>query len=57
MTKHILVADDDPHILDIISFALEKAGMRVVSADTGAKALEAFHGHQPDLVVLDITMP
>lgn len=57
MTKHILVADDDPHILDIISFALEKAGMRVVSADTGAKALEAFHGHQPDLVVLDINMP
>lgn len=57
MLKNILVADDDPHILDIISFALEKAGMRVVTADTGARAVEAFCHHQPDLVVLDINMP
>lgn len=55
--KHILVADDDPHILDIIGFALEKAGMRATMAETGQKALEAFAAGTPDLVVLDINMP
>lgn len=55
--RHILVADDDPHILDIIAFALEKAGMRATLADNGQKALDAFAGTAPDLVVLDINMP
>jgi two-component system OmpR family response regulator len=55
--KHILVADDDPHILDIIGFALEKAGMRATLVETGQKALDAFAADTPDLVVLDINMP
>lgn len=55
--RHILVADDDPHILDIIGFALEKAGMRATLTDSGQKALDAFNAHVPDLVVLDINMP
>jgi two-component system OmpR family response regulator len=55
--RHILVADDDPHILDIIGFALEKAGMRTTLTDSGQKALDAFNAHAPDLVVLDINMP
>ena len=37
MTKHILVADDDPHILEIISFALGKTGMRVTLARAGVR--------------------
>lgn len=57
MTKHILVADDDPHILEIISFALGKAGMRVTLARDGREALEAFTAQTPDLMVLDINMP
>lgn len=57
MTKHILVADDDPHILEIISFALGKAGMRVTLAQDGRQALEAFTAQTPDLMVLDINMP
>ena len=57
MTKHILVADDDPHILEIISFALGKAGMRVSLARDGRQALEAFVAQTPDLLVLDINMP
>ena len=43
MSKHILVADDDAHIRDVISFALEKAGMRVILAEDGRQALEQFH--------------
>jgi two-component system OmpR family response regulator len=57
VAKRILVADDDSHIRDIICFALEKAGMRTVSACDGAEALRRFGEAAPDLVVLDIGMP
>jgi len=57
MNKHILVADDDLHIREVISFALEKAGMRITLAEDGRQALEHFRGHSIDLIVLDINMP
>ncbi|CAN7214719.1 response regulator [Mesorhizobium sp. LjNodule214] len=57
MPHNILVADDDPHIREIICFALEKAGMRTVSVSDGAAALQAIERRAPDLVVLDIGMP
>ena len=53
----ILVADDDPHIREVICFALEKAGMATVAAADGAEALRASSASTPDLVVLDIGMP
>jgi two-component system OmpR family response regulator len=55
--KHILVVDDDPHIREVISFALEKAGMRVVQAHDGVQALQCFAESPSDLIVLDINMP
>lgn len=57
MAKHILVADDDAHICDVISFALEKAGMQVTVSNDGKQALEAFRKLPADLIVLDINMP
>lgn len=57
MAYRILVADDDPHIRDIICFALEKAGMTVISARDGAETLRQFGAGAPDLVVLDVGMP
>ena len=57
MTKHILVADDDLHIREVIRFALEKAGMQVTLAEDGRQALEQFRLHTVDLIVLDINMP
>ncbi|WP_292401192.1 response regulator, partial [Mesorhizobium sp.] len=57
MPHHILVADDDPHIREIICFALEKAGMKTVAVSDGAAALQAIDRRPPDLVVLDIGMP
>lgn len=56
MTKHILVADDDAHIREVIRFALEKAGMKVTLAGDGREALSRFHV-AIDLIVLDINMP
>jgi len=53
----VLVADDDPHIREVVRFALKKGGYNVVEAKDGRLALEAFKTHNPDLVVLDIGMP
>ena len=57
MSSRILVVDDEPHIRDVITFALERAGMVVTSARDGAEALIAWRRHAPDLIVLDIGMP
>jgi len=57
MANHILVADDDPHIREVICFALEKAGMVTEAASDGAATLRQFERKTPDLVVLDIGMP
>ena len=53
----ILVADDDPHIREVICFALRKAGMEPVQAANGAEALASAKANPPALVVLDIGMP
>ncbi|MEZ6023718.1 MAG: response regulator transcription factor [Hyphomonadaceae bacterium] len=57
MNHRILVVDDDPHIRDVICFALEKAGMSVAAAGDGAEALAQFERTPADLIVLDIGMP
>lgn len=53
----ILVVDDDPHICEVICFALKKAEMQVNVARDGKEALEIFPKADPDLVVLDVGMP
>ncbi|MFW5967228.1 MAG: response regulator transcription factor [Persicimonas sp.] len=56
-TRHVLIADDDPHIREVVRFALEKAGFSTVEAEDGLATLEAVEEHQPDLIVLDVMMP
>ena len=53
----ILIADDDPHIRQLLAFALEKAGFEVAEAEDGEAALEKAESAAPDLLVLDINMP
>ena len=57
MSHRILVVDDDPHIRELLVFALGKAGMRPSEAADGEEALEAIGREVPDLMVLDINMP
>jgi two-component system, OmpR family, response regulator len=57
MSRTILVVDDDPHIRQLLAFALTKAGHAVVEAGDGEAALAAVSRHAPHLVILDITMP
>lgn len=53
----VLVVDDDPHIREVLSFALSQAGHTVLCREDGAKGLAAALEEAPDLVVLDIMMP
>ena len=57
MPRTILVVDDDPHIRQLLVFALDKAGLATIEAEDGEAALAAAAAHAPDLVVLDINMP
>jgi two-component system, OmpR family, response regulator len=53
----ILIADDEPNIREVISFALERAGFATITARNGAEALQQFRRGPVDLIVLDIGMP
>ena len=55
--KKILLVDDDPDFLDIISIKLEKEGYKVEKVDLPEKAIEKILEFNPDLVILDILMP
>jgi CheY-like chemotaxis protein len=55
----ILVADDEPAILGLLSAALAPHGLDVLTVDDGLAAVEAFgrHAGEVDLVLLDVQMP
>ncbi|OHV19101.1 response regulator [Rhizobium sp. RMa-01] len=57
MAPRILVVDDEPHIRDVICFALERAGMTPIAAGNGTEAMMAFRRGNIDLITLDIGMP
>jgi two-component system alkaline phosphatase synthesis response regulator PhoP len=57
MSRKILVADDEQHILDTVRAYLKESGYQVITARNGRDALVAFHNEQPDLVILDVMMP
>jgi len=55
--RSVLIVDDDPHIRQLLAFALEKAGYVTREAGDGEAALADIGRQRPDLVVLDINMP
>jgi two-component system OmpR family response regulator len=55
--QKILLIDDDPHIRDIVRFALAREGFGVIEAEDGAKGLALAAAQMPDLIILDISMP
>src|SRR5690348_3111006 len=55
--KTILVADDESHILHVVSMKLRNAGYNVVTAHDGQEALEAALAEPPDLIITDYHMP
>src|SRR5215213_5595221 len=55
--KTILVADDESHILNVVSLKLRNAGFRVLTAHDGQEALDAAQQERPDLIITDYHMP
>jgi CheY-like chemotaxis protein len=55
--KTILVADDESHILHVVSLKLRNAGFRVLTARDGQEALEIASAEHPDLLITDYHMP
>lgn len=55
--RTILVADDESHILHVVSLKLRNAGFRVLTARDGAEALEMAQQENPDLLITDYHMP
>ena len=53
----LLVVDDEPNILELLSVSLRFAGFEVATATNGADALNKVREFSPDLLVLDVTMP
>jgi two-component system OmpR family response regulator len=53
----VLVVDDEPNIVDVISMALRYEGFDVASAGTGAEALSAVRDHRPHVMLLDVMLP
>jgi CheY-like chemotaxis protein len=55
--KTILVADDETHILHVVSLKLRNAGFVVITARDGQEALEMAQLEKPDLIITDYHMP
>ena len=53
----MLVVDDEPNIVDVVTMALRYQGFAVESAGTGAQALSAVASFRPHLIVLDVMLP
>jgi two-component system KDP operon response regulator KdpE len=55
--RAVLLVDDDVRLSEAIALYLRRQGLRVTTANDGARGVEAFHRVQPDVVVLDVMMP
>ncbi|MBM3441931.1 MAG: response regulator transcription factor [Bacteroidetes bacterium] len=53
----VLVADDEPDILEIVRYKLEAEGYEVATASNGEEALQKARSVKPDLIILDVMMP
>ncbi|MBS4219386.1 response regulator transcription factor [Bacillus sp. FJAT-49711] len=57
MVERVLVVDDEPSIVTLLRFNLEKAGFSVMTAADGKTGLEMAMKENPDLIVLDLMLP
>ncbi len=57
MSQKVLLVDDEPDIIELLKYNLEREGYQVSTALNGRDALKAAKANRPDLIVLDIMMP
>ena len=51
MNANILIADDEPNQLELMSFNLSNAGYSIIKATNGIEAIELIENHSPDLII------
>ena len=57
LTNTVLVVEDDPDIRELLRFTLERAGLKVVEAESGEDALTVLDGPQPSVAIIDWMLP
>ena len=57
LTNTVLVVEDDPDIRELLKFTLERAGLKVVEAESGEDALTVLDGPQPNVAIIDWMLP
>lgn len=57
MKKRVLLAEDEPNIVESLTFLLERAGFEVTVESDGRHALDAALNDTPDVLILDVMLP
>ena len=57
MSKQVLLIEDEPNIIEAISFILSRDGWSVKTHSNGADAVETVRERQPDVLILDVMLP
>jgi two-component system, OmpR family, alkaline phosphatase synthesis response regulator PhoP len=57
LLKKILIVEDEPDILELLNYTLQKEGFDVTTAKNGKEAIEQYKIAQPDFILMDIMMP
>jgi DNA-binding response OmpR family regulator len=57
MAKHVLIIEDEPNIIEAISFILSRDGWLVDTHSNGHDAVAVVRARAPDLVILDVMLP
>lgn len=55
--KHVIIVDDEPDIIELVTLHLNKSGYRVRSFENGSSALDYIQQNPPDLIILDLMLP
>ncbi|WP_375265108.1 response regulator transcription factor [Planktotalea sp.] len=57
MNKHVLLVEDEPNIIEAVSFLLSRDGWSVSTHSNGHDAADVIRAKQPDVLVLDVMLP
>ena len=57
MAKRVLLAEDEPNIVESLTFLLERAGFNIAAETDGRKALDTVLADAPDILILDVMLP
>ncbi len=57
MGKHVLLIEDEPNIIEAISFILSRDGWEVKTHSNGHDAMDVVRARSPDVIILDVMLP